>query len=616
MEREVDRRTFLTGVGAVATTAVAGCSGGGGETTDPGSGGGAGDDPDGGSATPDDGDGTSGTATEGDTGGADVRLMSQPLATLDPIGFTSSVDWVSPQLHETLFVYEDGTEPPVANLVEDYTLSDDYLTYSFELKEGVTFHDGSELTAADVVFSWKRLAYAENSRGNQDHIVGQTMTVAHEDTEDGGVVPGSMELEAADEYTVEMTLENPFPGTIGWLNDPTFAVIPEGVVGDIPDYEGEYDYQTWVTEEATGLGPFQLDNWSQGDELVLSRFEDYHGSTANADRLRFQIVEDPNARYTRAVNEQNADVFTLPRSQFDPSLLEEGESIEGGRQLGTYGPVSGNTLNYTATEILRTMFLQCNTLNVETPARQALAYAINQDVIVERATKGVGNPAYFVTPPSGFPGGRDRYDELAESEYPYGYAESDIESARAVMEEAGYGSDNTYSTAIQRPTDVRASQWQDIVSYIRDLASSIYIDLNVEPAPISTLINRAIEGNIDIFCNSIGLNWNEADSALQYTHPTPNTWTRWGVGEETEASQRASQAWDRYQENGIPTEEAQQARNEAYLEIERANWEEVPLIPLWNPTTQTVWYDWVENYQANGPLLRTKLNDVSIGDRS
>jgi peptide/nickel transport system substrate-binding protein len=161
--------------------------------------------------------------------------------------------------------------------------------------------------------------------------------------------------------------------------------------------------------------------------------------------------------------------------------------------------------------------------------------------------------------------------------------------------------------------------WESVASYVRDLAQTVHIDLSIEPAPSSTLVNRAIDGDIDIFGNYMDLSWIEADAGLQYSRPTPSAWTRWGQGEDgmTDAAQRAADAWDeQYLGNRIPTEEAQASRNEAYLTMERANWEDAAQIPLWHPTTQLYWYDWVEDYEFTGPLRRTKFNEISLGDRS
>jgi len=615
MDEKVNRRKFLTGVGAVATTAVAGCSSGGSDGTDTAESG-----SDGGSdGTSDEMDGEDTETNAGDVEGGELQMMQGPVNTLDPIGIQGVRDaWTTHSLHEQLFEFEDGTLPATGSLATDYTVSDDYLTYTFTLKEGVTFHDGSEMTAADVVYSWRRLAESENNRNSENFVVGNIMNIAHEETEEGAIVPDSMQLEAVDDYTLEMTLATPFHETIGHLTNLILSVIPEGVVGDIEGYEGEYDYDEWMSSEATGTGPFQLESWSQGDSITITKFEEYHGSAANLDGVRWQIVEDPNARYTRAVNEQNADIFQIPRSQFNPDQLSIDEELDGGRTSGTYGPVNGTTLNYGDTSLPRTQYLIFHTLNVEKPVRQAMAYAVNQQVVTEDATKGLGEPAYFLTPPTAFPNGLDNYTEIAQSEYPYGYNSSMVGEARAVMEDAGYGPDNMYETSIMYPSDLQASQWESVASYLRDLVQSVHIDLSLESAPSSTLTNRAIDGNFDIFGTYNALNWMEADSTLQYAYPNPYTWTRWGQGEGemSETAQSAADAWGSYQENRVPTEEAQQARNEAYLTIEQANWTDVTELPLWHPTDQVYWYDWVGNYEVNGPMNRPNLSEVTLGDRS
>lgn len=591
MAEKLDRRNFLVASGTVATTAVAGCL----------------DSADG------DGDET------GESN--DLQMMLSPVSTLDPCGIIGErQEWQSYQIHETLFFYEDGFEPVIGDLATDYEISDDYQTYTFTLKEGVTFHNGTEMTAEDVVYSWRRLAASPNNSNNSDHIVDGVMNVVHERNEEEEVIPESMEIEAVDDYTVEMTIDPPFHGAINWLSHISFGIIPEGIVGDIDGYEGEMEYEEWMTEHATGTGPFQLEDWDQGSDMTLTRFDDYHGSTAEAPEIRFQIVEDTNARYTRAVNEQNADIFQIPRTQYNPGMQTVEESSDEGqdsREFGTYGPVNGGEeLQYGSVALPQTQFLQCNTLNVETAARKALAYAINQEVVAENATEGLGQPAYFVTPPSAFPGGEEEYYATAEEEYPYSFGESDRDAAREVMEEAGYSEDNPYEVTIQQKSDTRVAEWDAVVSYISDLASSIHMDVSVEQAPSGTLIGRAIEGNIDIFLNYMDLTWFEADSALRFTHPTPSTWTRWGEAETTDASEAAAGAWETYEDNRLPTAEAEQTRAEQYLTIEFSNWEDVPLIPLWVPTEQVYHYDWVEGYEINGAVARSKLNDVFVGDRS
>jgi peptide/nickel transport system substrate-binding protein len=620
MSPDIDRRTFLTGIGAVGTAAIAGCSdedpvegNGNGDGNGNGNGNGNGDGNGNGNGN---GDGNGNGSSEG----GQIQLVQIPQETTDPIGVAGPINaWTNWQTHEQLFAYEQGTPPVTGLLAEEYTVSDDYLTYTFTLREGVTLHNGDEMTADDVVYSWRRLAESPNNRGHADRIVRGPMSVDHEVTEDDETVPGSLALEAVDEYTVEMTLETPFHGTLGNLADPRLSVIPEGIVGDIEGYEGEYDYDEWLSSHLHGSGPFQLANWDRGSEIVLERFEDYHGSVADADGVRLQILGDPNAVYTTAVNEGNIDIFDLPQSQFDPELLSVEEELGGDRREGTYGPVTNDeTLNYGETSLPRTQYAIFNTQRVDKPARQAIAYLVNQETITQTALRGQGTPAYLLTPPSGFPGGPEAYHELARNDYPYGYAQSDIESARQVMEEAGYSEDSMYETTIQHPSDRQASEWSSIASLIQDQAEAAHIDVSIEEAPSSTLTSRAFEGEITIFLVWNALNWLEADAMLRFAYPNQFTWSRWGAEVDfeyeglSEAAQQATDAWERYEQHQTPSDSDQQARNEAYLQIERANWQDMTMLPLWHPIEELYWYDWVEGFEMHGSQRRPALNNVSL----
>ncbi len=603
MTADIDRRRFLAGVGAATTVAIAGCS-----------------DEDPVEADDDTGDGTDDDDTQEELEEGQLELIQTPQQTLDPIGISGPIDaWTNWQLHEQLFTYEDGTPPVVASLAEDYTVSDDYLTYTFELREGIEFHNGEEMTAEDVVYSWRRLAESENNRGHQDRIVRGPMSVDHEVDDDDETVPDSLALEAVGEYTVEMTLESPFHDTLGNLTDPRLSVIPEGIVGDIEGYDGEYEYDEWSTEGLHGTGPFQMVEWDRGSEIVVERFDDYHGAVAEIDGVRWQILEDPNAVYTRAVNEQNADVFELPRSQFDPTLLEVDEEVGDDRRQGTYGPVGDDvTLNYGETSLPRTQYLIFNTQRVEKHVRQAIAYIVDQGTIAETAVRGQGEPAYFLTPPGAFPGGVDAYDEMAQSEYPYGYGESDLDAARELMEDAGYDEDEMYETTLQHPSDQQASEWGDIASLLRDQAEAVHIDLSVEEAPVSTLTNRALDGDITIYAIWNALEWLEADAMLRFAYPNPFAWSRWGAeadfeyDELSEAAQDATDAWERYEDHRLPGDENLETRHDAYLEIERANWEDMSMLPLWHPIKEMYWYDWVEGLEMHGSQRRPQLNEISL----
>ncbi|MCU4742789.1 ABC transporter substrate-binding protein [Natronoglomus mannanivorans] len=597
MRPNIDRRRFLLG-SAAATTAFAGCL----------------SDDDGDDTDEDPSDDTDTDETADDQ----LNLMQIQQQTLDPIGISGRAagraNW---QTHEQLFTYAGGTDPVEGLLAEDYSVSEDNLTYTIDLKEDVTFHDGSELTADDVVYSLRRLAESENNRGHESTIVGSTLTIAHERDDDEEIVPDSLAVDAVDDHTVEIELESPFHRTLAVLADINCSIIPEGAVGDIEGYDGEYDYDEWSTEHVHGTGPFALESWDQGNEIVLERFDDYHGDGANIDSIRWQIIEDSNAIYNRAMNE-NADVFELPRSQFDPDLLDVQEEIGNGRRVGEYGPVRNDrTLQYGEVTLPQTTYLLFDTLAVERPARRAIAYIVNQETIAERAYRGQATDAYHLTPPATFPGGPEEYWDRAENEYPYGYRESRLDDAREVMEDAGYDAENMYETTLHHPSDSNASEWRDIASLLRDQAESVHIDLSIEEAPSTTLTNQAIEGSLEIFATYNELEYDEADATLQYAYPNPWTWTQWGQGDEmSDAAERAAAAWEDYEGAREPGEENEAIREDVYRTLESANWEDMTQLPLVHDIRERYSYEWVENLEMVGSQHNQQFTELTLGDRS
>jgi len=603
----IDRRKFLAAAGSGAAALVAGCSGGGSEDT----------------ATETEGDdtggGDDGTATETDdmstedsTGGTlQLSLFQQEV--LDPVAVkgknSGGASW---QLFEPVVAFKNGTLPPENRLIEDVQVNDDGTVWTFTVRDDVVFHDGSELTAGDVAYSYKRLAGSENNRGNEGKIIGFTFTVAHETDDDGNYVPGSLAVEATDDRTVEMELASPFHSVLAILADINFCIVPEGIVGDVEGYEGEMSYQQFANEELIGTGPFAFENWDQGSEITATAFEDYHDAVPNVDGVRWNISSDSNTLYNRAMNE-NLDFFDIPLAQYDPDLLSIEEELDGARRRGTYGPVrNGETLNYGEVTLLRTNYLLFNTLEVPRAVRQAFAYVVNQEALIEDTTKGQGTPAYHITPPVAYPGGKDAYDAHVE-DYPYGVGETDIEGARSVMQEAGYGEDNRYEVTFTAYSDSDASFWGDVAARTRDKLASAYVDVEIERAPATTVTNRAIEGSFEMFGTFNELEWVEADSTLRFVYPNPFTWTRWGQGEEvSDPAQEAADAWSRYQNNRAPTEDAQQVRNDVYVTLEEANWQDITELPLVHPIATRYSYDSVENLEMHGAMFNQLYNRLEL----
>ncbi|MCW8173267.1 hypothetical protein D8S78_20175 [Natrialba swarupiae] len=116
-------------------------------------------------------------------------------------------------------------------LAEDWSIEENGRIYEFDLKEGVQFHDGREVTADDFVYSWRRMAESPDTRNADDLF--DTFEIEQERDDDGELVPDSLGVEAVDNYTLRVELTRSFYMALDQLASISFAVTPEGVVGDI-----------------------------------------------------------------------------------------------------------------------------------------------------------------------------------------------------------------------------------------------------------------------------------------------------------------------------------------------------------------------------------------------
>jgi peptide/nickel transport system substrate-binding protein len=651
MTSERTRRGFLTAAGTGVAAALAGCSANepGGTPTDAPT-----DAPTEADSGGDETEAPTDTATatpeeEQEYTGGTLRLASPgPIQTLDPVNAKGSGAGYN-QYQESLMTFPNGDLPPVGELAEDYEVSNGGRTYTFKLREGVQFHDGQELTASDFVYSWERLAGAEETR-NADDIVGSTFTIAHEGNTDDSVtnyVPGSLAVEAASDYEFRFTLETAFHGAVSQIAGGAFGVIPENSVAYPKDYEshdldglmyeGEYDYNEFFSTAGDGpqfvaTGPFRVDSWSKGDQLRLTRFEEYRGEGPYIDAITYTVIGEANTRYQRFLND-NLDVFLegFPSAKFSQSQLNI-ERNRGTYRTGTFELENGRTVNYGDATLLDTDYILFNCQRTPLPVRKAFAYALNQEEIANQIYKGLPKPAYHLTPPPAFmkQGDEDpveNYDrhareghrsqlDLAADGYPYGMGETRLEDAKAVMEEAGYGPDNRYS--VEFTVFSGNSAWDRIAKRLRDKVQVAYIDVDITKADFGTIISKAIDGSLDMFSLGDGMEWPESDNFLRFLHPYEDPsfmFTRWTFEDQsqwTDLMRTADEAWfDTYVPNKGPGEQNQLKRNEAYYVLEEVNWGSVQELPTTHTVRQRLWSQDVDVRMA-GSMENQTFDRVTI----
>ena len=276
--------------------------------------------------------------------------------TLDPaLAYETSGGEIIQNVYETLIFYDgEATDKFVPMLAESWEVSEDGTTYTFKIREGVKFHDGADMTPSDVAYSFQRgLLYGGHS-GPQWLLAEPFFGVGIDDVsmlvdDTGALADDQAALAAADPATlkaacekvtgaivaddgagtVTMTLAQPwgpFIATIaqnwGSVMDQDWTVANGGWDGSCDTWQNFYAVPSEsdpLTAIANGTGPFKLDHWTPGEEIVLARNDDYWREPAKLERVVIQSVDEWGTRFAM-FQAGDADVVTVnpeDRSQMD-----------------------------------------------------------------------------------------------------------------------------------------------------------------------------------------------------------------------------------------------------------------------------------------------------------
>jgi peptide/nickel transport system substrate-binding protein len=336
-------------------------------------------------------------------GGAATITFNNDLTTLDPhVGY----DWqnwsVIKSIFDGLMDYKPGTTELEPDLAESYTVSDDGLSYTFKLREGVKFHNGRPMTSADVKYSFERAVNpATQSPGG-----GYFGMIAGYDDVAGGKATTLSGIETPDDKTVVFKLTRP---------DATFLhlmAINFGYV--VPKEEVEKAGADWG-KQPVGTGAFKFVEWVPGQNIKLERNKDYfRAGVPYLDNVTFEFGQDPTVAVLR-LKKGEIDVVGdgIPPAQFAEIMADPAnkELIAEGNQLHT---------GYVTMNVTQPPFD-----NVK--VRQAVNMAINKERIV-RLINNRAAPASQALPPA-MPGYNPENS---------GYA-FDPEGAKKLLAEAGVG---------------------------------------------------------------------------------------------------------------------------------------------------------------------------------
>jgi len=320
-----------------------------------------------------------------------VGQIAEPQS-LDPHAVTAVNDFrILVNIYDGLVRFADGTLEVEASLAEEWEISEDGLTYTFQLLEGVEFHDGTPFNAEAVVFNFERML-------DEEHPLHDT-----------GPFPLSFffsaveEVAALDDYTVEFTLNEPFAPFMSNLAYPTGLIVSPTAVEEHGEDFGR---------NPAGTGAYRFQEWVGNQRVVVTRNEDYWGGAPQPEAVVFRPITDANTRVAEMLSGGLDIMVEVP-----PDAIADFRDAPDFQVQEQAGP--------------HVWFLILNMREgpfTDQRIRQAANYAINKESLVTDVLQGTAEVAASPIAPAF----AWAYNDDLEP-YPH-----DPERARELLDEAGY----------------------------------------------------------------------------------------------------------------------------------------------------------------------------------
>lgn len=309
----------------------------------------------------------------------------------------------------TLFRYDPETSEPIADLAESVETEDNQ-NFTVKIKEGVKFHDDTEVKAKNFVDAWNYTANSENAQYLAyffEPIEGYEDVTAEEE----GAKPAKSEmsgLEVVDDYTFTIKTSEPVSNLPIRLGYTAFAPQPDSFFEDPEEF----------AKNPVGAGPYQLTEWSSGQQAVLEKFADYGGGAAkgNLDKITFRIYDDEEAAYNDLLAGNLDTLDNLPAS----ALVDQQYRTDLGDRWAQEEYPAIQTVTFAPADV--------DPKYDDTKLRQAVSMAIDREKIITDHFDGAREPATGWVAP-----GVEGFKEGACGEY----CEFNPEEAKKLLDEAG-----------------------------------------------------------------------------------------------------------------------------------------------------------------------------------
>lgn len=451
-----------------------------------------------------------------------ISIGAEP-ESLDPVNMTSApAATVGEHVVERLiYMEEDGSLVPM--LAESWSANADSTVWTFEIRQGVQFHDGQPLNAEAVAVNLRRFV---------DPEVGAAYAF---------LLGSVQEIEAVGEYTLQLTLAEPFAPILSHLSHSFIGIVSpaqlEGLAADD------------TIEIPVGTGPYIMDSWNRGDSITMSVNENYYGAAPQIENLRFTFVPEASARIV-ALETGEADAIMAVPPQ-DTDRLAADPNIDVVYQTS-----------------VRTIYIGFNSQRepfTDPLVRQALNYAVDKQLLVDSLFDG---NAFVADAPV--------VDAVFghASAGPYAY---NPDRARELLAEAGYP--DGFSMRLLHPTG-RYPMDATVAEAVQDMLAEVGVTATLETQEWTSYLSYTAQPVDQATYDAFLLGWGtvtlDSDYGL-YALLHTNQWNPNGNNRGFYSNSRVDTLLDTARVETEPS-----VREELYAEAIELIWEDAPWIFLYN----------------------------------
>ncbi len=519
-----------------------------------------------------------GGGATGDVDSTFVFGASGDPSSLDPAFASDGESFrISRQIFEGLVGVEPGTADPAPMLAESWEQSEDGLSYTFQLKEGVTFHDGTEFNAEAVCFNFDRqnnftgIAQSESL----SYYWGKIMR-GYADT--GTSIYGGCDAASPTEVTISLT--EPFAGFIPALSLPAFAIqsptaLEEYAADDVGGTSEAPTLSEYAQGHPTGTGPFMFESWEPGAEATVSAYDGYWGEQGQVQQVIFRVIGDTTAR-RQALESGSIDGYDLVA----PADL-------GALESAGYMLVNRDPFN-----ILYLGMNQADPALADPRVRQAIAHAIDKEQLVTQVLPEGTTVASQFMPDSviGFNPDVTTYD-------------FDPEAATALLAEAGFTEANPLTLTFNYPVNISRPYMPNPEQIFTNLQSQLQA-VGIVVNPVSNEWGEyldLIQGGAQHGIHLLGWtgDYNDPDNFVGTFFGGASN--EWGFDNPELFSALTSA-------RGLATESEQEP---AYQDVNEQIAQFLPGVPLANPVPTLAFAPRVKSYPAS-PVQDEVYNEIEL----